>query len=77
MKIYGYSKQRPDDLVEMSEVTIQCTPNGLRAIAELLNNSANELEENKDWGHAHLQDEWQDWKDGMPDVVVYKPDSDN
>lgn len=73
MKIYGYSKSSPDLLLEMQEITIKGEAHSLRAIAKLLLECADKIEEKANWEHEHLQDEWLGWSDDMPDLIVYNP----
>lgn len=55
-----------------SDVTIHADPATLRAIARFLLASADTFEQAQDRAgmHAHLQDEWDDWQDDFPDLVV-------
>ena len=55
-----------------SDVTIQADPATLRAIAHFLLASAAqfELAQDRVGMHAHLQDEWEGWRDEFPDLVV-------
>ena len=55
-----------------SDVTIHADPATLRAIARFLLASADTFEQAQDRAgmHAHLQDEWDDWQDDFPDLIV-------
>jgi len=73
MKVFGYKNEVVNEygLLEMSEITIQASPNTLRAIAKLLNESADLIEKNpEDFDHFHLQDDWKEWKEEYPDIIV-------
>jgi hypothetical protein len=73
MKIFGYKNKiiNEHELLEMSEITFQASPEALKAIANFLNESADKMLEHKaNFGHSHLQDEWKNWKEEYPDVIV-------
>ena len=73
MKIFGYKNKvvNEHELLEMSEITFQASPEVLKAIAKFLNDSADKILENKEiYDHSHLQDEWMNWKEEYQDVIV-------
>ena len=73
MKIFGYKNKvvNEHELLEMREITFQASPEVLKAIAKFLNDSADKISENKEsFDHSHLQDEWKNWKEEYPDVIV-------
>ena len=73
MKIFAYKNKEVDKsgLLELREVTFLASPDTLRAIAKLLNDSADSIEKNPgSLNHLHLQDTWCDWQEGYPDVIV-------
>ena len=73
MKIFGYKENESDEngLLEMKEICFQASPKALRAIARLLTESADLIEENPgSIDHLHLQDTWEDWQEDYPDIVV-------
>jgi len=71
--IFGRFKDNGEEIEKLDEVTIQSTPDVLRAIANMLINSANELEKSPDWDHVHLQDDWEGWSNEDPDIIVVNP----
>jgi hypothetical protein len=75
MKAYGYIKKHlnNDGLLELKEVTLQTTPKNLRAIAAFILKAAETLEaRRKTFDHLHLQDSWQQWRKGYPDIIITK-----
>jgi broad specificity phosphatase PhoE len=73
MKIFGYGRKKVNEqgLLEMDEVCFQASPRALRAIAKLLTESADLIENNPgSIEHLHLQDTWQEWQEGYPDIIV-------
>ena len=74
MKVFGYKEKvlNEDELLQMSEVTFQASPKTLRAIAQFFNESADYLEKHDDFDHAHLQDDWSEWQEKYPDVIIVK-----
>lgn len=61
--------------IRLDGLAICAELDSLRAIAKLLNDAADGIENDPDgsWDHIHLQDEWQDWNEDKPDIEVYHP----
>jgi hypothetical protein len=61
-----------DGPLECSEITLQASPDILRKIAEFLVLSAEKIEDSKDAEgiHFHLRDEWKEWSQEFPDLIV-------
>jgi hypothetical protein len=77
LKLYGATRYpRPAEIFEHDDFSLLADPDTLRAIANFLLESANELEKltlvEQDW-HRHLRDSWTDWKEEMCDIVVCPP----
>ena len=73
MKIFGYKKTDTeiDGLMEMSDISFSASPETLRAIANFINEAANDLQDmGNEFGHVHLMDEWPDWQEGEPDIQI-------
>jgi hypothetical protein len=76
MKVFGYVQRQCNEhgLVELSEVTFQCSPERLRQIALFMQQAADEMETHgSGFGHLHIQDELENWNDTSPeppDIVV-------
>ena len=70
MKIYGYTKHNEKELQEMEEISFLASSEQLTAVANFLLKYADIMKKNKDFEHAHLQDEYKDWKDTFPDVII-------
>lgn len=73
MKITGYKKRDTEleGLTEMESIAIAASPETIRELAKFLNHAADLMEEmGSDYDHIHLTDEWDDWKDGLPDLQV-------
>ena len=73
MKIYGYESLEDDssDFMEMSEVTISANAKDLREIALFINQMADKMESNPNsFEHAHLQDNWPNWNNNSPDIII-------
>jgi hypothetical protein len=57
--------------MEMESIALAASPETLRQIAKFLIRAADEMDEiGADFDHLHLMDEWNGWKDGLPDVQV-------
>lgn len=77
MRVFGYEKrdsdadtQRP---ISLCEVTFNCSPDQLRALAKFLFHAADLIETHgQEFGHEHLRDWWTDWQPEFADVVVVK-----
>ena len=70
MKLFSASDAT--ELKETECIGISASPEDLRAIAQFLSSSADELEEmGDDFGHLHLMDEWEGWKNSYPDIQVF------
>ena len=73
MKITGYKKTdaQVNELIELSDIAISTSPQTLREIASFLIKAADEMDELKsDYDHIHLMDEWENWKEGYPDIQI-------
>lgn len=73
MKITGYKKSdtEVDGLMVLSDIAIATSPKTLREIAAFLQSAADEMDElGTDYDHLHLMDEWENWKEGYPDIQV-------
>lgn len=72
MNIYGYEKNKKD-LLEMSEISLQCSINELKLVIDFLNNT---LEEHKsvknktDMCHSHFKDFNFQHDETDPDIIV-------
>jgi hypothetical protein len=76
MKVFGYKEKVINEhgLLQMAEVTFQVSPETLRAIAKFFIDSADYLDKHNDFDHAHLQDDWSEWKKEYPDIIITKQD---
>ncbi|MBV1884084.1 MAG: hypothetical protein KUG82_20760 [Pseudomonadales bacterium] len=73
MNITGYKRKDTEieGLMEMESVAIAASPKIIRALAKFLNDAADEMDElGNDYDHLHLMDEWDNWKEGLPDIQV-------
>jgi hypothetical protein len=73
MKAFGYEKRGGSSprLMEMEEVSFASSSASIREIARFLNKAADEMDEQgANFGHMHLQDEWAEWTENWPDVIV-------
>ena len=76
MKIYGYKKHvnNSDELILLSEISIQTSPEKLRSIANFILKTADEIEKinykTTSKYHSHLRDNWTDWKEEYTDVII-------
>ena len=73
MKITGYKKSDTeiDGLMVLSDIAIATSSKTLREIAAFLQSAADEMDElGTDFDHLHLMDEWENWKEGYPDIQV-------
>jgi hypothetical protein len=60
-----------EGLMEMESIAIAASPKTIRDLAIFLNHAANEMEEmGSNYDHIHLMDEWNNWKDGFPDIQI-------
>ena len=79
MKITGYKKcdTELEGLMELSDVAISTSSKTLREIASFLIQAADEIDEidelGEDYDHVHLMDEWNNWKEGYPDIQILSP----
>lgn len=79
MRVFGYVKKRhgKQGLVELSEITIQATPDRLREVATFLIESARGMDEHHErFGHSHIQDALKNWRADDPkrmDIIVASP----
>lgn len=71
MKLFGYIEGNHDQLVKLSEVTLQAEPKALKAIASFLLNCAKEMEGSDSWEHEHFLDS--SFSDGASlDLIVFR-----
>ena len=75
MKLFGYAdnaatSQAP---LKLAEVTMVCTPEELRAIAEVLAHLAADMERSE-FGHVHLADRIEGLE-GSPQLIVMKAEA--
>jgi hypothetical protein len=82
MPIYGYASKVVDEeygLLELREISLEFSPEGLRSVARFLDHYADRLESGK-WrgGHIHLIEFDPDWRADHPgaDVIIINPDPD-
>ena len=76
MKIYGYKEADTeiDGLLKLRDIGISASPDTLRAVANFINDAADELEKmGDDFGHLHLMDEWKGWSENVTDIQVINP----
>lgn len=72
MKFFGYKKGN-DVLLQLVEVSLECTMSEMQDIIDFLNNAKKEHELIKgktDMCHSHLRDFSSKWKKGAPDFIV-------
>jgi hypothetical protein len=74
MKCYGYSKNN-NNLLYLSEVTVQADPSSLRELAKFIYECANEIELDDDWEHEHFVDASSDNQNSETDFIVFNPRS--
>ena len=73
MKIYGYSKDNEDTLQEMNEISLQGSYGELIEVANFIIKYAKVMKESGDaFEHAHLKDEYKNWKEAHPDIIICK-----
>ena len=70
MKCFGYDKNNEDNLLDMSEVTLQTNSDMLRKLAGFLVKCADEIEGNQGWEHEHFSDYLSDGEEVI-DIVVF------
>ena len=75
MKLFGYADKTAAAMgpLRLSEVTLACTPDELRAIAEVLTHIASDME-HSEFGHVHLADRIEGLRDS-PQLIVMKAES--
>lgn len=72
MQIYGYQKD-VDTLINLEEVSLQCTLEELDDIISFLTKSREEhanVIEKTSMCHSHFRDWNSEWKQGNPDIIV-------
>ena len=75
-KMYCYAQingQATDNaLISCAEVSLQANPEVLRQIADFILCCAKKLDEGRGDSmlHFHLRDEWSEWSDECPDLIV-------
>lgn len=75
MKLFGYTDNAATSQgpLKLSEVTVVCTPDELRAIAEVLTHIADDMEQ-AGFGHVHLADRIEGLQDS-PQLIVMKAET--
>lgn len=75
MKLFGYADKAVNSQgpLKLSEVTVVCTPDELRAIAEVLTHLASDMER-AEFGHVHLADRIAGLEDS-PQLIVMKAEA--
>ena len=71
MKLFGYPEGSYDQLVTLSEVTVQAGPETLKAIAGFLLKCAREMEEDDSWEHEHFLDS-EFTEESSPEVILFR-----
>ena len=74
MKLFGYIEGNHDQLVTLSEVTVQAKPETLKAIACFLLKCAQEMEDDNSWEHGHFADS-EFVEVPSPDIIVFRETS--
>jgi hypothetical protein len=72
MKIYSYQEEK-EQFLDLKEISIVARVKDLSAIVKFFQKAIElqESENNYDYeSHIHLQDEWQEWNDSFPDIVI-------
>ena len=71
MKCYGYTAEG-NDLIELTEITIQADAEALRRLAAFINGCADQIVAyGQAWDHQHFQDSvFFDCDSSAPDIVV-------
>ena len=76
LKVYGYSKCNPDEIVELKEVSLQGDEQSLKAIVKLLNQFIEESSDGWHPNHLHLQFVWKDFSErSHTDIIVCGPNT--
>ena len=78
MKIYGYSHETTDELLELYEATISASPEELRELSIFFKNCADSMErKGSNWNHEHFVPS--DYLDGdeHPELVVFNPNAES
>lgn len=70
MKLFGHSGAGDGRPLELSEISIQTSPEQFRQIAVFLKNCADGIEADSDWEHEHFNDEFD--VDNGPDPIVVR-----
>ena len=75
MKLFGYADHAGNTQgpLKLSEATMVCTPDELRAIAGVLAHLADDMER-AEFGHVHLADRIEGLEDS-PQLIVMKAES--
>ena len=72
MKIFGYEKDR-DDLLELEEVSLQCSIEELDKFIDFLHNVKKEhstIVNKVEFCHSHFRDWDVTWKKGEADIII-------
>lgn len=78
MKFWGYKKD-DDALLQLEEVSLECTITEMQDIIDFLNNAKKEHESvqgKTGMCHSHLRDFSSEWKKGAPDFIVVTSQND-
>ncbi|MBS1141282.1 MAG: hypothetical protein H6R13_2735 [Proteobacteria bacterium] len=77
MKAYAYPTGEPLNeygLLELNEISLSADSKTVRAVALFLMAAADEMDRmGESYGHLHMQDESDAWKEEWPDIVVCNP----
>jgi len=71
MKFFGYIEGDDNQLVSLSEMTLQAEPKTLKAIASFLLKCAKEMEDSDSWEHEHFSDSAVT-DVASPDLIVFR-----
>ena len=72
MKFFGY-KKNDDQLLELEEVSLECSLSELKEIIEFLDRAKTEhtsVMRKTDMCHSHFRDWKSSWKKGNPDFII-------
>jgi hypothetical protein len=71
VKIFGYTKKDENNLEEMSEITVQGSPEQIVQLGNFFLKYADVMKKmGSNFSHAHIQDECKNWCPEFPDVII-------
>lgn len=73
MKLYGYPSKGHDELQQLREVSVMANSNELLALAAFFAKCAFEMQNEKNWDHAHFHDFKGKTSLRSVDIVVASP----